>query len=1333
MRRFIGASVALACLAALALLPLGESVSGPGSGYTERVTFRIDVGQSTSHGPLTELYLLLDRAGGRNRLGDALRVNNVGGSNWEVTASLAEGDYIYVFVANPTQYVNLADPNLNPDDVPDSNFFNDPAPRFEGFGGQFGKDNIYKVRNPRRAKLGGATTTPPAGTLVSAAPLELRIGVQLGSDQRPIDPASVTVQYEAEEPYGYYPGPATPPALQMIDVPNVTFAGDTITAQVTTLQEGLHLFHVNASTADGLASDTLVLPLYINETNEAPIADAGPTRFTQVNRWVELDGGLSRDPDEIGFSRFAWRKVSGPGQMTLRTISQEPDNRTERSPGGVPNFDDDGNLIAAALPTTGAVPQVQFDAPGEYVVGLTVTDREGLSSAEATTTVHVGTALVGAWRMRLHAAARAGKLVVGAGASDLGAGVRVTFFADTRTPLALTASADGLEATADMPPAGTYFVHAIAGDAHGSSSYPAMLSVTVGAGGSVTGRDVAASDPFWKDEAILYLLFIREFADSDGDGEGDLQGAIDNIPWLKKLGINAVWLMPVEPSGTTHGYSMDAFFAVHPDYGDVRLLEEFVAKAHDAGIRVVLDNVLNHTSPVHLWFEAAKNNPSSVTRDRFIFRPDGSFQYAFDFVSLPDLDYNNPIVRKAAADRAAFWMDRGFDGFRCDIAGFTPPGVWRQVRREVLKRAPHGFMLAEIIPPVEDFIADQFDAFYDPWTYWEMRDGFGGNKQFSALDTAIRAAERYIQNAGHANIRERLDPKELVRVRYLGNQDEDRFLLLAGRSLERQRVAAAVLLGLPGVPLITYGDEVGLVEGRGRMRFDHDSAMLDHYRKYVRVRRGNPGLSVQSSDNAGGDGNAYFRISSDGDLNANQIFSFVRYARNQAFVILANRGQSPIIGTPVTYYLDRQILDRLPDGPIKMTNHAQPSDVLTVSKSQLMGGHTSQVGSYEVKAYQLATVAIPDGDGDGILDSFDHCVGVPNGDDLDADYDGVADACDHCPESAPNEDVGMDGCARAAGAPRPRFELDGAVDDEAYLVAETADLKLYAAFNGRVLYLAMTGAVRGHDHVILLRDGADPVALTPAAFGKRGRTAAAWSLIDEGRGDRAQWVGPWVGTRARGNNPLAAGVIETTVNLVERFGAALPARLAIAGIRYGTGAGGVMAQVPAAQTADDDVTSDELFELTITAPQITPGNVVPPMPRPDAGFPSTADGGTPVNPGDDGDGDGVLDGVDNCVGMYNPTQSDADGDRRGDACDDCFSRWGAIIDSRGCEIEHTTPPSSAFERTLPATQLERCSCTSTPRSTGRSSPWWAAAVLLGLARRRRGVRSGATGPEGTDR
>ena len=225
------------------------------------------------------------------------------------------------------------------------------------------------------------------------------------------------------------------------------------------------------------------MPLFINRNNQAPIADAGPDRFGTVGQWIEVDGGLSSDPDEIGFSRFQWRKISGPGNMEIRTISQEPNNDdgSQRQPNGVPNIDNDGNLIADPLSEINALPQLRFNAPGDYVVGLTVTDREGLPSAEATTTVHVAARYDRLWKVNVHVGKRGDQLVFSAAASDAPFGTRFRFMADSRTPLPLTVSADGLEATTPLPSEGTYFVHVQAGDLSGTTSYPAQAVARVAA------------------------------------------------------------------------------------------------------------------------------------------------------------------------------------------------------------------------------------------------------------------------------------------------------------------------------------------------------------------------------------------------------------------------------------------------------------------------------------------------------------------------------------------------------------------------------------------------------------------------------------------------------------------------------------------------------------------------------------------------------------------------------------------------------------------------------------------------------------------------------------
>lgn len=1305
----------------------GPAGSQSGPQYSERVTFRVAIGQTSYGGPVSRIYMLLDRAGGRNRLQDARRLQHAGGDLWQTDVELVEGDYIYVFVANPDQYVNLQDPNLNPDHIPNSNFFNDPNPRHTGFGGQYGKDNVYRVRNPRRPTLDLTRSSPLVGTLHAQGALELRVRVDRGEGGVAIDGSAVTVRMEDAEPYGFAPGPKTPPPRGFIAPDSLSFEPDAtggfVRATFANPPEGLHRILVGARDTEGLEAFTVEHAVFINRQNQPPTADAGPSVFTLSGRWTELDGGLSLDPDGVGFQRFEWRLVSGPGGYDLRTVSQEPDNWNpeQRRGDGKPVVDEDGNIIANALPETGAVPQVRLYAPGEYVFGLRVTDREGAESAESTTTVYVGARYEPAWKLVLDAGRRPdGKIVVSAHAATLPLGVPVRFFADARTPVALTpvAGAEGREVELPNAP-GTYFVHAQAGSLQDAVSYPAQIVVKIAPDGAVTARDTNRADVDWKDETLLYMLFVREFEDSDGDGEGDLVGATQRLPWLKDLGVNAIWVMPVEPGETTHGYAMDAFFSVEEDYGTVQDLENFIRRANELGIRVILDKVLNHTANTHLWFKMADKNPGAVSRDRYIWRADGAFQYSYDFIALPDLNYDRPAVRRAAVERARYWMNLGLSGFRCDIAAFTPMSIWREVRREVLAHDPKGFMLAEIIPPSEHFLDQQFDAFYDSWTYWETRDAFAfGIKPFSDLDRALEGAERYVQNAYPAHVRDKLDPRERIWMRYLDNQDEDRFLLLAGEQEERQRVAAAVTLLWPGMPLITYGDEVALTQGRGRMVFDESSPMFQHYKKYVRIRMNNPGLRGQSADTEGGVGNRYFRISSDGDQNAGQVYGFLRHGNNQVFLVLANRGPAPVIGTPATVYVAPSVLDRLPDGPLFLTNHANPSDAVEVTKTQLRNGFTAQVGGFETKAYQLSGVIVPDADGDGILDSYDGCVGVPSADAKDSDFDQVPDACDHCPASAPGEDVGLDGCPRSAGAPRPSYVMDGRLDDAGFSIHEHDGLRLYASFNGRVLYLAMTGATVGHDHWLLLDETGERSALSAWPNGGTGRAAASWFLFDEGRSDRAEWFGPWVGTRIRSQNPVEDGVIETTINLVERFGAALPEKVRVAALRTASGGGAWLAQAPAAVTANTDLESDELLDYPLVVPEIRPAENLPPPADAGTGPVVGRDAGGGVS--GDSDGDGHPDVSDNCPETPNRGQEDADGDGVGDACDDCpLTAPGTRVGARGCAAETGRPPKSAFDDEDPSRQAEGCGCATTRGAAGSESALLALALLIGLTQRRR--------------
>ncbi|GGI44768.1 alpha-glucosidase [Agromyces flavus] len=207
---------------------------------------------------------------------------------------------------------------------------------------------------------------------------------------------------------------------------------------------------------------------------------------------------------------------------------------------------------------------------------------------------------------------------------------------------------------------------------------------------------VLAADPDWWRQAAVYQIYPRSFADSNGDGIGDLPGITSRVPYLVELGVDAVWLSPFYPSALADGgYDVDDYRNVDPRLGTLDDFDEMVAALHAAGIRIIADIVPNHSSNLHEWFREALAAPKgSAARDRYIFRdgegPDGS-EPPSDWLSIfggpawhpvgdgqwylhlfapeqPDLNWANREVRDDFLRTIRFWSDRGVDGFRVDVA-----------------------------------------------------------------------------------------------------------------------------------------------------------------------------------------------------------------------------------------------------------------------------------------------------------------------------------------------------------------------------------------------------------------------------------------------------------------------------------------------------------------------------------------------------------------------------------------------------------------------------------------------------------------------------------------
>lgn len=198
----------------------------------------------------------------------------------------------------------------------------------------------------------------------------------------------------------------------------------------------------------------------------------------------------------------------------------------------------------------------------------------------------------------------------------------------------------------------------------------------------------------WWQDAIFYQIYPRSFADSNGDGIGDIQGIIDKLDYLKGLGVGAIWLSPHYPSPLFDcGYDVADYVDVAPEYGTLDDFRRFLNQAHARNIRVVLDLVLNHTSHEHEWFKESRASLDNPKRDWYIWRDGvgdqppnnwqstfggsawtldpatGQYYYHYFLKEQPDLNWRNPEVKQAMFDAARFWLEMGVDGFRLDAIG----------------------------------------------------------------------------------------------------------------------------------------------------------------------------------------------------------------------------------------------------------------------------------------------------------------------------------------------------------------------------------------------------------------------------------------------------------------------------------------------------------------------------------------------------------------------------------------------------------------------------------------------------------------------------------------
>jgi alpha-amylase len=350
----------------------------------------------------------------------------------------------------------------------------------------------------------------------------------------------------------------------------------------------------------------------------------------------------------------------------------------------------------------------------------------------------------------------------------------------------------------------------------------------------------AQSPPDWTRGAVCYEIFVRSFFDSDGDGIGDFNGLTQKLDYVndgnqttqRDLGARCIWLMPVMPSPSYHGYDATDYYRVNPQLGTNADFKRMVAEAHKRGIRVLIDMVLNHASNEHPYFKDAALNPSSPYRSWFRFsspKPEqkgiwgdnhvvwhkspvrDEYYYGIFWSGMPDLNYETPAVREEARKVATFWLkEMGVDGFRLDAIPYLveeggklsgTPGTHaflREYGAHIRRIAPQSYTVGEVwdsVGAMEPYYPNELDSHFA----FELSE---------ALLEAVRTGSSKKMFTGYLRL-QRQFPAERWSP-FLRNHDQTRTMTALGGSMAKVKLATTLLLTLPGVPFLYYGEEIGM-------------------------------------------------------------------------------------------------------------------------------------------------------------------------------------------------------------------------------------------------------------------------------------------------------------------------------------------------------------------------------------------------------------------------------------------------------------------------------------------------------------------------------------------
>jgi glycosidase len=432
-------------------------------------------------------------------------------------------------------------------------------------------------------------------------------------------------------------------------------------------------------------------------------------------------------------------------------------------------------------------------------------------------------------------------------------------------------------------------------------SLASVMSIGASASTSVQTRSAA---PAWIKDAVFYQIFPERFANGDSTNDppgtkewggkptpgnyfgGDLSGILQHLDYLSSLGINALYLNPIFASNSNHKYQTADYRIIDPHFGDEETFRELVDSCHARGIRIILDGVFNHTGVDFFAFaDAKKNGARSRYKDWYTFHgfPVGpvsapNYECWWGHGSLPKLNTKNPEVRQYLFDVTRQWMETGIDGWRLDVPNEIPHEFWKEWRPLVKSINPEAYIVGEIWEEAGPWLqGDEFDGVMN-YRYQKACGAFFAGESIEVLQFDSRLAQLR---------REYSDDVNASLLNLLDSHDTERFLTMCKGDVPSWKLGLLFHMTYPGVPMLYYGDEVGMTGGkdpacRGTMVWDparQNRDMLEYTRRIVRLRRSLPVLRH------GG----FTTLLTDADRS---LYAYMRRANSSSAIVVLNCGNA---------------------------------------------------------------------------------------------------------------------------------------------------------------------------------------------------------------------------------------------------------------------------------------------------------------------------------------------------------------------------------------------------------------------------------------------------------